>query len=73
MYAIRSYYAVSSQKTISANDILRTEIIVNQALIDILIDKQIISEEELVAYIKKIMRQQQNTLAESRKIVSLKK
>jgi hypothetical protein len=46
----------------SAQDILMTEIIVNQALIDILIDKQIITEKELVNSIKNIRQDQQRIL-----------
>ena len=37
----------NQQTSMTAEELLRTEIIVNQALIDILIAKQIISEEEL--------------------------
>jgi hypothetical protein len=57
----------------SAQDVLRTEIIVNQALIDILIAKQVITEEELVKSIQNIKRKQQKLLNESSKIVSLKR
>jgi hypothetical protein len=47
------------QKTaITVEDMLSTEIIVNLALIDILIAKQIISEEELMDYIGKIRLEQ---------------
>jgi hypothetical protein len=47
------------QKTdITVKDMLSTEIIVNLALIDILIAKQIISEEELMDYIGKIRLEQ---------------
>ena len=47
------------QKTdITVADMLSTEIIVNLALIDILIAKQIISEEELMDYIGKIRLEQ---------------
>ena len=42
---------------ISAEDALKTEIILNQALIDILISKKIITEEELVHEIRKIKRE----------------
>jgi len=56
---------------ISAEEILRTEIIVNQALIDILIAKQVISEEELVSSIQKIKLDQQKLLNDSNKIVSI--
>jgi len=43
-----------TQTVISAEEALRTEIILNQALIDILIGKQIISEDELITGIRKI-------------------
>jgi hypothetical protein len=47
------------QKTdITVEDMLSTEIIVNLALIDILIAKQIISEEELMDYVGKIRLEQ---------------
>jgi hypothetical protein len=50
---------INPQTVISAEALLRTEIIVNQALIDILITKQIISEEELVDSIGKIRLEQE--------------
>lgn len=43
---------------VTAEDILRREVVINQALIDILISKQIISEEELVHSIGKIRFEQ---------------
>jgi hypothetical protein len=50
---------IKPQTVISAEALLRTEIIVNQALIDILIAKQIFSEEELVNSIGKIRFEQE--------------
>lgn len=47
---------------ISTEEALRIEIIVNQALIDILIAKQIVSEEELIAGVREIKRQQRDLL-----------
>ena len=47
------------QTVISSEALLRTEIIVNQALIDILISKQIISEKELARSIGKIRLEQE--------------
>ena len=58
---------------ISAHDILRTEIIVNQALIDILLAKQIITEEELVSSIQNIKRLHQKLIKGSDKIVPFKR
>jgi len=58
---------------ISAEEVLRTEIIVNQALIDILIAKQVISEEELVKGIQKIRQEQMELVNDSNKIVSLQR
>ena len=55
----------------STLDVLRTEIIVNQALIDILIAKQVITEEELVKSIQKIKKNQLKLLRGLNKIVSL--
>jgi hypothetical protein len=62
-----------SQVFISAEEVLKTEIIVNQALIDILIAKQIISEEELLISIQKIRREQEKMINDSKKIISLQK
>ena len=58
---------------ISVEEILRTEIVINQALIDILIAKQVITEEELVNSIQNIKLDQQKLLNDSNKIVSLKR
>ena len=54
----------------SIQDILMTEIIVNQALIDILIDKQIITEEELMKSIQGIKKDRQKLLRKLNKKVS---
>ena len=62
-----------TKNAMSAQDVLMTEIIVNQALIDILIAKKVITEEELVKSIQNIKRNQQKLLKESRKVVSLKR
>lgn len=62
-----------SQTFISAEEVLKTEIIVNQALIDILIAKKIISEEELLKSIQKIRKEQDKMINESEKIVLLQK
>jgi len=50
---------IQTQTVISAEEALRTEIILNQALIDILLAKQIISEDELIIGIKKIKRERE--------------
>jgi hypothetical protein len=50
---------IQTQTVISAEEALRTEIILNQALIDILLTKQIISEDELITGIKKIKRERE--------------
>ena len=63
----------NQQTSMTAEELLRTEIIVNQALIDILIAKQIISEEELFNSIKSLKLEQQKLLQHSNKIVSLKR
>ena len=54
----------------STQDILMTEIIINQALIDILIAKQLITEEELVKSIQEVKKNQLKLLNELKKIVS---
>jgi hypothetical protein len=46
-----------SKKTMSTQDVLKTEIIINQALIDVLISKGLITEEELLKSIQKIKRE----------------
>ena len=51
---------IKRKKVIAAEEILKAEIIVNQALIDILISKQIISEMELLRSIQKIKLEQEN-------------
>jgi hypothetical protein len=53
---------INSQPVVSAEEILRAEILVNQALIDILISKQVISEMELVNSIKKIKLEQEKII-----------
>jgi hypothetical protein len=55
---------IVTQTVISAEEALRTEIILNQALIDILITKKLISEDELINGIRKIKRERE-LLAES--------
>ena len=50
---------IQAQTVISAEEALRTEIILNQALIDILIGKKIISEDELIIGIKKIKKERE--------------
>lgn len=55
---------IVTQTVISAEEALRTEIILNQALIDILIAKKLISEDELISGIRKIRRERE-LLAES--------
>jgi hypothetical protein len=52
------------------HDILMTEIIINQALIDILIAKQVITEEELMKSIQEVKKNQLKLLSELDKIVS---
>lgn len=46
-----------SEKAISAQDVLKTEIIINQALIDVLLAKGLITEEELLKSIQNIKRE----------------
>jgi hypothetical protein len=45
------------KKIISAQDVLKTEMIVNQALIDVLLAKRLITEEELLKSIQNIKRE----------------
>lgn len=48
---------IITSTVISAEEALRTEIILNQALIDVLITKGVFSEDELIQGIKKIKRE----------------
>lgn len=50
---------ITTSTVISAEEALRTEIILNQALIDILIAKGFISEDELIQNIRKIKRERE--------------
>ena len=50
---------ITTSTVISAEEALRTEIILNQALIDILITKGLISEDELIQNIRKIKRERE--------------
>jgi len=50
---------ITNPTVISAEEALRTEIILNQALIDILITKGLISEDELLDGIRKIRRERE--------------
>jgi len=54
----------NTPKMISAEEMLRTEILINQALIDILIAKEIISEKELLYSIGKIKSEQHQIMNE---------
>ena len=60
------------QTVISAENILRTEIMINQALIDVLIAKQIITEEELITSIQNIKQEQKKLVGSAKKIIPLK-
>ena len=61
------------RKTIIATDeVLNVGSIINQALIEILIAKQIISEEDMIAGIRRIKEEQQLLLNDSNNIVPLK-
>ncbi len=54
---------IDKQNTImTTEEILNIGSIVNQALIDILIDKKIISAKELMNYIGKIRREDENMM-----------
>ena len=64
---------LNSQPKFSVEEILITEVIVNQALIDILIAKQVLSEEDLIAGIRKIRLEQQEVVLKSEKITPLQK
>ena len=50
------------RSSISAEEVFRAELIINQALIDILISKQFITEEELVVSMRNIRQQQDKML-----------
>ena len=50
---------IITHNVITAEEALQTEIILNQALIDILIAKGFISEDELINSIRKIKRERE--------------
>ena len=50
---------IITSTVISAEEALRTEIILNQALIDVLLDKGVFSEDELIKSIRKIKRERE--------------
>ena len=50
---------IITSTVISAEEALRTEIILNQALIDILLGKGVFSEDELIKSIRKIKRERE--------------
>jgi hypothetical protein len=50
---------IKNTTVISAEEALKTEIIVSQALIDILIAKKLISEDELIKGIMKIKQERE--------------
>jgi len=61
---------IKQRSPISAEDLIRTANIVNQALIDILLAKQIITEDELVNCIRKIGHAQMEMLSKPTQIFS---
>jgi len=63
----------TTENITSSQDVLMTEIIVNQALIDILIAKQLITEEELLKSIQKIKKEQQELQNNQKKVIPLKR
>ncbi|MFC1837189.1 hypothetical protein ACFLYW_00720 [Thermodesulfobacteriota bacterium] len=50
---------INNQTVITAEEALKTEILVSQALIDILIAKKVISEDELIKGIMKIKQERE--------------
>jgi len=50
---------IIASTVISAEEALRTEIILNQAIIDILITKGILSENEIIKSIHKVQRERE--------------
>jgi len=50
---------IQTQNVITAEDALKTEIILNQVLIDILISKGVISEDEMISGIKRIKKERE--------------
>ena len=50
---------IITQNFITAEEALKTEIILNQALIDILITKGFISEDEMINSIRKVKRERE--------------
>jgi len=65
--------SINPQFVVTTEEALRIEILVNQALVDILIAKQIVSEEELIEGIRKLKRQQQRLCSDSKTLTGSKK
>ena len=64
---------IRSQTTFSVEEILRTEVIVTQALINTLIAKKIISEEDLIEAIRKIRQEHYELILKTGKITTIEK
>lgn len=64
---------IRSQTTFSVEEILRTEVIVTQALINTLIAKKIISEEDLIEAIRKIRLEHHELILKTGKITTIEK
>ena len=50
---------MASHTVITTEEALRTEILLNQALIDILIAKRLISEDEIISSMQKIKKERE--------------
>ena len=55
--------SIKTQTVFATEEVLKVEMLVNQALIDILISKEIISEKELLESIRKIKREQEKLIS----------
>ena len=51
--------SITPHNIITAEEVLKTEMVLNQALIDILIKKEIITVEEIVQGIREIKKEQE--------------
>jgi hypothetical protein len=54
-----------SSQTISVAEALKTQIVVNQALVNLLIDKGIFSREELLEHVRAIKKEMEEAVAKA--------
>jgi hypothetical protein len=54
-----------SSQTISVAEALKTQIVVNQALVNLLVEKGILSREELIEHVRAIKKEMEEAVAKA--------